>query len=742
MKGLSRIAEEATVIRDGKKLRIPAEEVVPGDILILQQGVAVPADARVLRAKDLSADESILTGESSPVPKAARQLRDNIVFRGSFILSGTGRAVVVATGMNTRAGKIQAFLGMAPHSTPLQRKLDLLTEQLIGFSLSSTAALFLLGAITGLPWGRLLKTSISMAVATIPEGLPTVSTWTFSKAVTRLLQKGILVRDLKAVEALGSIQTLCLDKTGTLTENRMKVTRLAVLDWEGAPQRPRNRARLRPLLECAALCNDAGDGRGSPTEVALIQVTRDLGVQLMDGQRLGTQYRNRKRRYMTVTHRFSSGEITRFAKGDPEQILQLCRSYRKENQEAPLDKSTADGIRQQNRRMSEATLRVLGFARKETGRPWTWLGMMGLSDPPRRGLKKTLARFQQAGIRTIMITGDQPATAAAIAREIGLSSGRPVTLDLEKEKPEPAALAKLSRKVDVFARVTPENKKEVIEAIRASGQVVGMVGDGINDAPALRAADVGIAIGRSGTEVAREVAEVVLLEDDLATLLEGVALGRNSGESLRKSIRYLVSTNVSEVAVVMAETALGLKEVMDPLQLLWINLVNDTVPALALAMDRPRRSILRKPGKMGRPLLGRRELAAVGMEATVFSGLVLGSLLYGHLRGFNSRQNQSMAVNAFAISQGLHAISCHSRSPIRLRKFFKRHGRVATASLATLSAHLALLLVPAARRAFKIEPIGKTDLAVASLLSLAGFGLVEAGKTKNAPRASGRGLAA
>jgi Ca2+-transporting ATPase len=750
---------DAVVVREGQVSRVKIEAVVPGDILVLRPGVSIAADARVISCDELSVDESILTGESYPVVKkttpsleemAPLSSRENMVFKGSAVVSGTGRALVVETGVATQAGRIQNLLQDNFHQkTLLQQKLDELNKELVYTSIAASGLLFLSGVLRGQPKLQLAKTAISMAVAAVPEGLPTVSTWTLSRAVSQLMKHQVLVRDLQAIETLSGIQTLCLDKTGTITLNQMKVRAVGLPDFDQILYNGeclQQSEWTKSLAACAALCNDAdlqtqNAEMGSPTELSLLHWASDCGHSIprlrQVYRRTGTIRRSAERRYMITRHvGQSTGKAYHLMKGDPRQVLQHCHLIKTTEGFQALNSSLRKKILGQNQEVSGRGLRTLGFAYRDFEiQQWVWLGLIGMQDPPRPHMKEVLSQFHRAGVKTVMITGDQKATAEAIAQELNISNGQELVCvdlpQLQQEGHSQKDLNKVIAQAHVFARVSPEDKKMLVEAIRHEGQIVGMVGDGINDAPALKAAHVGIAIGKGGAEVAREVAGVVLLDDTLDRLLEALALGRAASESLRKSIHYLVSSNLSEMSVVLTESLLGLPETMDSLQLMWVNLITDTFPALSLAMGKPRADILdSRPKDPREKLINKNEAQRMLKESGLFSGLVLSSLLWGHSRGLSKEQNQSLAMNTLTVSQILHSFSCVSDQPVKIKNLLKTKKSLVTSAIGSLTAHYGMQALPGVRTLFHVAPLKPLDFALSTALSALGFTLIESGKSK------------
>ena len=622
----------AAVVRDATVQIIAAELVVPGDILVLSPGNRVAADARLVRTQNLSVDESMLTGESLPVIKSAEVVgtadtplgdRHCMVYMGTLVTGGSGLAVVVATGPVTEIGQIQDLVGetRAPQ-TPMQRQLDRMGRQLAILSTAVCAGVFGIGLVRGYGWLEMLKSSISLAVAAVPEGLPTVATTTLALGMRQLRRKGVLIRRLDAVETLGSVQAICLDKTGTLTENRMAVINIragehsiAIAGGEffdaGTRVAPASLQAVRQVLVIGALCNesepDPGIGvyNGSPTENALLEAASLAGIEpaalRTHMPRLQIQYRDENHQYMTTLHAAPEGGYLRAVKGSPAEVIGLCRWKQVDSALIELSDDERATLLRDNEALAGNALRVLGFACASAPTPddrrldeLIWLGMVGMADPTRPGMPELMRLFHRAGIRTLMITGDQSATAYAIGKELKLGDGDPVQiLDSNRlDKLDPELLAGLVQKTHVFARVSPTHKLRIVQALQRAGGVVAMTGDGINDSPALRAADIGIAMGDGGTEAARTVADVIIEDNNLHSMVTAVEQGRTIYGNIRKAIHFLLATNFSEIEVMLASIALGLGQPLNPIQLLWINLITDIFPGLALALDAPEEDTL------------------------------------------------------------------------------------------------------------------------------------------------------
>jgi Ca2+-transporting ATPase len=693
---------QVRVIRDGRLQQVNAERIVPGDILVLIPGLQVPADARLIEVRSLHVDEAPLTGESLPVRKSATQIageasladRVNMVYRGTVVTGGSGLAVAVATGTRTEIGRIQSLIGetRSPH-TPMQRQIEKLGTHMVYICGATCGVVFLLGLLRGHSLLQMLKSAVSLAVAAIPEGLPTVATTTLSLGVRDMRRNGVLVRRLDAVESLGAVQIICLDKTGTLTENRMAVLSLFVGEKpvkvrdgvfhsaEGKLDPYANDELLR-LLHIAVLCNETeikGDGNafeleGSATETALIEMALSAGVNVNSLRRqhskIKVEYRTEGRSYMRTFLRTQSRGTLLVVKGAPNEVLSLCRTYIKDGTRSELTEETRAALLEENERMAGEALRVLGFAYTESeddaslaANELTWVGLAGLADPVRAGIRELVELFHQAGIKTVMVTGDQSATAYAIGKELGLGKDGHIEMidSTHLERLNPQLLSALAQRVDIFSRVSPVNKLHVVQALQNAGRVVAMTGDGINDGPALKAAEVGIAMGSNGAEVARSVADIVLERDDLQKVIVAISQGRTTYNNIRKSLHFLMSTNMSEIMLMLSSIGAGVGQPLNPMQLLWINLLTDIFPALGLSVEPPEPDVLRvRPRDPNVSIIGREELKRYTFESTVVTGGTFASYLYGVLRYGVGPQAGSIAFNTLVFAQLLHAYSCRS----------------------------------------------------------------------------------
>jgi Ca2+-transporting ATPase len=703
------VRPSAMVIRDGKPQEIPAPQVAVGDVLVLGPGSYVAADSRLVEVDRLSLDESALTGESVPVTKTAEKIpgavvpladRLNMVYMGTLVTGGQGLAVVVATGRHTEVGQIQVLTAQAETpQTPMQRQLDTMGRQLVVIVSGVCVVIFGIGMLRGYPFVSMLQTAIALAVAAVPEGLPTIATTILALGILRMRNLHVLIRRLDAVETLGSVQAICLDKTGTLTLNRMSAVAAHTdgrtfqisnggFQENGRKVDPESEPRLHQLLDACVLCSetviDQHDGaytlRGSPTENALIHAAIAANRDVIELRRLyptlRVRLRSEEHAFMSTMHRKpaqNGGQFITFVKGSPEQVLAMCGWQSREGRRVALSREDRRAIETQNDRMAGNALRVLGCAwREDESEPATnegsltefnWVGLIGLADPIREGMQEVIRGFHGAGIDTVMITGDQSPTAFAIGSQLHLSGDRPLQIldSTHLAKVDLDVLRGLVEKIHVFARVSPAHKLQIVRALQQANKVVAMTGDGINDSPALKAADIGIAMGTSGTDVAREVADIVLGDDQLETMLVAVSQGRTIYTNIRKSVHFLLSTNLSEVIVMFVAMAAGLGQPLSAMQLLWINLVSETSLGLALALDPPEPGVMDEPPRdPSEPIIRTEDLKRMGFEALTLSGGSLGAYGYGIARYGAGPRASTLGFTSLISGQILHALSSRS----------------------------------------------------------------------------------
>jgi Ca2+-transporting ATPase len=740
------------VLRDGKISQVQSSHIATGDMLALAPGVHVAADARLIQANSLTVDESALTGESLPAAKNSAALshsvaladRTNMVYRGTAVSTGSGMALVVGTGGNTEIGAIQSLMAQTEHpKTPIQKQLDQLGNQLVMASGGICAGVFAIGLLRGYGLLHMLKVSISLAIAAVPEGLPAVATTSLARGIRAMREKNALIRRLQAVETIGAIQIICFDKTGTLTMNRMSAVEVQAdgrrfeIDVRAALPVFSNPESLR-LLEICVLCNEAvfnnGDPdsmNGSSTERALLDLATEAGLPVAELRSryplLITQLRAERRKYMKTVHAIPGSQRHMVAvKGSPLEVLALCRHYQSNGKRIALtDQAKADILRQ-NEHMAERGLRVLGFAYAETDPAEAgpveppgliWVGLVGLADPLRPGAKDLIASFHRAGIRTTMLTGDQGTTALAIGKAVGINSSgdQPSILDAEQmEWMKPEQLASVATTVDIFGRVSPSEKLHIVQALRASGKTIAMIGDGINDGPALQAADIGIAMGAGGTDLARSAADVVLRDDQLATMLQAISQGRTTFTNIEKSLHFLLSSNFSEIIVVLAGVLFATGSPLTPMQLLWLNLLTDVLPGIALAAEPPETDVMRQPPRDPvKPLIGKKELRRYSREAGVLAGGALAAYWYGSARhgaGQSSRSG-AIAFNSLILGQLMHAISCRSdRHGIFAAGQRSRNRQLDAAVAACVGLQLLANIVPGLRRLLNTGSMNAADI--------------------------------
>mgnify|MGYP003572079459 FL=1 len=760
-KTISSLAESGVsavnVLRDGVADIIPVESIVPGDILLFTPGSYIAADVRLLNTHNLNVDESALTGESMPISKDSSSVvkedsalgdRYNMAYMGTHVTGGSGRGIVIATAKSTELGQIQTMVGEAESpETPMQKQLDDMGTKLALLSGGVCAGVFGVGVLRGYAWLEMLKASVSLAVAAVPEGLPAVATTTLAMGISDMRKRNVAVRHLDAVETLGSVQVFCMDKTGTLTMNRMAVVQVyggqeafAISEGEfkadAGSVDPLARDELVRLMQVVALCSESeikgtqADHRleGSPTENALVNLALDAGIDVValrdQYPTLRTRYRAEGRPYMSTLHGYEGGKYLLAVKGSPEEVLSMCDHQIKQGKHVRLSSQARETILGENERMAGDALRVLGVAYREldndrmptrTGR-LTWLGLAGMADPMRPGMDKLIAKFHRAGIQTIMITGDQSATASAIGQQLGLSQGGPLQV-LESSKLEnidPALLSGLVKNVHVFARVSPAHKLKIVQALQDAGYVVAMTGDGINDGPALKASDIGVAMGGSGTNVAREVSDVVLEDDNLHTMSTAVRQGRTIYTNIRKMIHFMVSTNLTEIEVMLAGIALNLGQPMNPMQLLWINLVTDIFPGLALSLEPA------EPGIMGRPprdpdeaIIEGRDLKRMVFESGTIGLGTMGAYLYGLKRYGSGAAASTLAFNTLTLNELAHALSSRSHyKNVFGGQSLPPNPHLTRAILGMAALQAVVSLVPAARRLLGTTPLNVADLLV------------------------------
>lgn len=750
---LSRLsAPRARVVRDGAAQIVPAREVVRGDLLVLDAGDLVAADARLIEAFALRTSEAPLTGESEPVEKNVAPVteatpiadRRNSVFLGTSVAHGSGRALVTATGMRTEVGAIATLLESARGGeTPLQQRLDQVARRLLWVSLAIVGLVFALGLLRGLPLFELFMGAVSLAVAAVPEGLPAVVTLALALGVERMARRNALVRSLPAVETLGSTQVICTDKTGTLTVGEMTVRRLVIdagvlhvtgegystvgaLLLDGDDDSVPVRDGVAALLWVAAACNDAElTGRGGetaivgdPTEAALLVAAAKAGIARerieAEAPRLLKVPFDSDRKRMTVVRR-RGGQLVAAVKGAPEVVLERCARIRTSNGTVELDGAQRGRIQAAVAALAGDALRVLALAERPLAEllpgedletDLTFLGLVGMQDPPRGDARDAVARCRRAGIRTVMITGDHADTARAIAVELGIfAAGDEIVLGTELDGLGDTALAERVERIAVYARTTAEHKLRIVRAWKSRGAVIAMTGDGVNDAPALREASIGIAMGRTGTEVAKEAADMVIADDRFSSIVDAVEQGRGIFANVRKSLGYLLGGNVGELAVMLLATLSGTPLPLVPVQLLWINLITDGLPALALATDPIDPDVLSRPPRpAASPLADRTLVASVLLSGCLTAGVSFGVFLYELRTGSDIATARNAAFSVLVISELLRAFGERSESRSLWQLGLLSNVRLLVIVGASFILQLVIHHSPALQRVFQTEP--------------------------------------
>jgi P-type Ca2+ transporter type 2C len=753
----------ARVRRDGHDHNVEADELVPGDVVKLLPGDPVPADARIIEVHHLKVEESALTGESRPVDKSERRQsahlaladRQSMVFRGTTIVSGSGLALVVATGDRTALGRLHLLAAEADAPpTPLERDLDRLGRWLAVGAGSICAAVLGLGVLRGAALRQSLEVAVSLGVAAIPEGLTALATSVLALASGRMRRKGTLIRTLGAAEALGSVTVVCADKTGTLTENRMAVRELytaagtvritgpalrLVGGLEPGDQSGPHRALVERALQVGVLCSDADlvmpasgeiEVDGSATEGALLiaaaKAGLDPGAMRARYPRSDLRERSDGRRHMVTVHRLEDRTLA-LMKGSPEEVVAMCDTLASPDGDVAFNEAIEQAIGAANASMAGRAMRVLalaervlnsGYSPDELGRGYTFLGLIGLVDPVRAAVPAAVEALRGAGIRTVMITGDQALTATAVARELGLDEASALQV---LEAGDLAALDSqtmrgLVRDVQVFARVPPEMKLAIVRALQANGQIVAMTGDGVNDGPALRAAEVGVAMGQHGTELARELADVVLSTDDFSLMADAVEEGRLVRANIRRVLHYLLSTNASEVWVVAGAVAAGLPSPLTPLQLLWLNLVTDIAPGLGLALEPREPDLMRQPPRDPRePIITRPLLHRIAAESGMIAAGALASYALGIARHGRGPIAQTMAFASLVGAQLLHVPLARAGSAPAAAGRRPANPPLALGVGLSAALQLVALFVPPVRAVLGGASLGLADLGIAVL---------------------------
>lgn len=777
-------APHAKVLREGRVHDITARELVPGDIVMVESGDRVPADIRWLATNSLDVEESALTGESHPVNKHSEAIREeevplgdqkNIGFMGTMVTRGSGRGIVIRTGMETEMGKIADLIqNTEVQETPLQRRLEQLGKILIYLALGLTILVVVVGIIHGQPAGSMFFAGVSLAVAAIPEGLPAIVTIALALGVQRMIKRKAIVRKLPSVETLGCASVICSDKTGTLTQNKMTVTHLWLegrpLEVTGDGYEPighimeqdqcldiKQDQSLRRLLQISALCSnaeiyeeeeeestrnrrkskdEAASSRwklkGDPTEGALVTLATKMGLTTSS---LSSIYKRekehpfdskRKRMSVIVSHQ---GGALAFVKGAPDMLLERCSYILWEGKVVPFTGTLRQKVQAANEEMARRALRVLGLAYREL-RPQenvnseeavesqlVFVGLTGMIDPPRREAREAIATCRKAGIKTVMITGDHGLTAEAIAHDLGILqrggasvSGSELTLMSDEE---------LEQKVDstfVYSRVSPEHKLRIVKALQRKGHVVAMTGDGVNDAPAIKAADIGIAMGITGTDVSKEASSLILSDDNFSSIVAAIEEGRNIYENIRKFIRYLLASNVGEILTMLFAMLAGLPLPLMPIQILWVNLVTDGLPAMALGVDQPEKDLMEHKPRGATENIFARRLGWKILSRGLLIGLCTLGAFWITLQSHSGAEDQlvkaqSVAFATLVMAQLIHVFDCRSSRSIFHRNILQNRLLV-IAVLSSIVLLLGVIYIEPLQPIFKTMPLSLRDWSI------------------------------
>lgn len=809
------------VRRDGRVVEISARTLTPGDVVLLEAGNLAPADGRMVEVMGLRVEEAALTGESEPVEKQTAALtgdpaatvpigdRTNMTFMGTVVTYGRGVMVVTTTGMETELGHIAGLLqAVGNEATPLQRRLERLGQALAAVAVVIIVVVFGMGLFTSSEvreifasqqdvWARLLRsesirelflTAISLAVAAVPEGLPAMVTIALALGSRRMLRRNALIRKLPAVETLGSVTTICSDKTGTLTQNQMTVTMLDVAGeqraietlvtaefdptaWEANRQTNPTLQSFHILLQAAALCNDStldreADGTltliGDPTETALVRVAAQFQLEktVLEEQwpRVAEAPFTSERKCMTTVHRAPTnangnalfGQDTpyvAFTKGAMDVLLARSSTAWFGEKSVALNEDLRQRVRQANDRLAQDGQRVLGVAfRPLAAQPATgkvegveealvFVGLIGMIDPPREEVKAAVATCRTAGIRPVMITGDHPLTALSIARQLGITDNDQCLTGYELAEMDEAQLKQQVEQVSVYARVSPEHKLNIVNALQEKGHVVAMTGDGVNDAPALKRADIGVAMGITGTDVSKEAADMVLLDDNFATIVAATEEGRTIYDNIRKFIRYLLSSNIGEIFVMLVAPFLGMPLPLLPIHILWINLVTDGLPGLALALEQPERGIMQR-----KPISPKESIFSRGLGVDiVWVGVLLGILslaigYWGFRRGIELVEWRTMVFTTLTFAQMGNALSIRSSDDLLVTIGVFSNRLMIGAVLLTVALQLMLLYIPFFQGVFDVAPLSWQELLICFVLSWVLFSAVEGVKWLRRPK--------
>ena len=727
----------AKIIRDGETKEILAEELVPGDIIELSDGNYVPADCRIIEEFNLKIEESSLTGENEPVLKTKEKISKecipigdmkNMAFMGSIVVSGRGKAIVTETGMNTKIGQIANMIieDEAPE-TPIQKKLGEVGKVLGIVCLVICAIIFIVGIIKKIEPVEMFMTSVGLAVAAIPEGLPAIVTIMLSIGVTKMAKKNAIIRKLPAVETLGSSNVICSDKTGTLTQNKMTVVKTIS-------------SNQKLLLELGSMCTDCTikndeNGKlvaiGEPTEAAIVNkaLKENINKNMLykENQRISELPFESTRKMMTTIHKKTNGYIS-ITKGAPDILIGKCNRIYENGKIEILTKEKIEELKKQNEDMADKALRVIAVAYKEIDyfqkanyeleENLIFVGLIGMIDPPRDGVKEAVEICKKAGIKTVMITGDHIATAKAIAKNLGiLKTGEKAITGNELNKISDKELEKNIASYSVFARVTPEHKVRIVKAWQKRGAVVAMTGDGVNDSPALKNADIGIAMGKGGTDVAKNASDMILADDNFVTIIEAVRQGRTIYDNIKKAIHFLIATNIGEITTIFIGLLSGMESPLLAIQLLWINLVTDSFPAIALGLEKEEKNIMNR-----KPRNSKESIFAGGLwEKIITEGVMLGCLtLFSFSLGtrlFSLTVGRTMAFVSLGMLELVHSFNVKSEESIFKTGFFENKYLIGSFILGILL-QVIVVVIPYFAKIFELVPLNLTQWFYTILISI------------------------
>ncbi len=718
----SMTANTADVIRDGIVQKIKAEEIVPGDVVQINRGDIVPADGVVISASELSIDESMLTGESNAVNKSELNDKDRNVFSGTMIITGKGKMLVTQTGMNTKMGKISGMIqNVSEEATPLQKKLSNMGKYIVFGCMLVCIIVTLTGILRGETLIDMLLTGISLAVAAVPEGLPAIVTISLALGVKRMADKNALIRKLPAVETLGSTTVICSDKTGTLTQNKMRIKEIYAL------------SDFLPFV--FKLCNNRADA----TEIALYDINLE-NEKLSEFERVFEIPFDSKRKYMSVTVKNAKNDCYELVKGGADVVLQKCNYYIEKGKVLRMNPEAREKFIRQNEYMASKALRVLAGAYRKISKSeceeilkgnrdkanisgnggLIFVGFAGLIDPPREEASEAVGMCLQAGIRTVMITGDHKETAKAIAKEINIPANDVVTGN-EIDKMNDNKLQEVVKKVNIFARVLPEHKLRIVKALKRNNNIVAMTGDGVNDAPAVKEADIGISMGISGTDVTREASDMILTDDNFATIVEAVKQGRGIYENIRKFIRYMLACNLGEVVTMFVAMLAGLPIPLYPIQILWVNLVTDGLPGIALGLDPVSDDIMKK-----KPISAAKGLFTGKLPfLIIFRGILLGLCTVGafaltYFTSKNIELSRSVAFMTLVMTQLVHAIECRSEEKSIFKCGIRDNLLLLGACAFSFLLMLAVIYIPFLQNVFNTTGLEVNNLIVVFCFTLIG----------------------